>query len=553
LVPILHRRASEWFSIHGFTTQAIDHALAAEDFSGAADLIEGITETTMMRSQLTTFLHWVEALPDEVLLRRPFLCAYQSWAMLVNGQPLDRVEACLQAAEDSDTSGSFKGEVTAIRAMIAALQGNADLSIELSHRALGLLPDDRLFLRSIIADNLGITHLLKGDIEAAIHYLNEAARIGQKVGNVMSAVAALSNLAGLCMVQGQLRKAEHIYRQALEYATDEHGVRLPIAGKALLGLGELAREWNDLDTAWEYLNEGQALFGQYGEIGSILSYISLARVKQATGDFMAAHNYLYEARQLALGFDTTDIDDLLVDTCEVWFWLMEGELEAASRWVVERGLYEQDIPEVEDDTSYLDIHELELAVLARLYVAQGKVDDALAVLQPLLQAARKTGRMRSAIRLMAQQAVAHFAGSDDQQALSVLSQALSLAEPEGYVRTFLDEGKSMAQLLYLAMDSEIEREYIGKLLANIEVQRVGRKPTTIVDPSSGWIEPLSEREIEVLQLIAEGLSNREIAERLVISLSTVKGHTAKIYGKLNVNSRTQAVAKARQLGLLPEV
>jgi LuxR family maltose regulon positive regulatory protein len=552
LVPSLHQRASQWFSNLGFIAQAIDHALAAEDFSGAADLIEGVTEATMMRSQLTTFLHWVEGLPEEVLLTRPLLCAYQSWAMLVSGQPLGRVEARLKAAEDADSAGLFTGEVTAFRAMIAALQGNAALSIELSHQALEIIPNESLFLRSIVADNLGITHLLQGDIEAAIHYLNEAAKLGQEVGNVMSAVAALSNLAGLCMVQGQLRKAETIYLQALEYATDEHGDHLPIAGKALLGLGELAREWNDLDTAWRYINEGLTLFGQYGEIGSILGYISLARIKQGKGDLKAAHNYVNKARQLAVSFDTTDMDDLLVDTCEIWLWLIEGKVEAADQWARARGLYEHEFPKTEDDPSYLDIHELELAVLARLYVNQGKIDRALVVLQPLLQAARQTGRIRSVIRLMAQQSVAYFSTSDEEQALSILSQALSLAEPEGFVRTFLDEGEMMVQLLYLAMERDIEKEYIGKLLASVELPAAARQPTAIVDPSSGWIEPLSRREIEVLQLIAEGLTNREIADRLVISLSTVKGHTAKIYGKLNVNSRTQAVAKARQLGLLPQ-
>ena len=552
LVPVLHRRASDWFSAQGFTRPAIEHALSAGDYTTAADLIEQVTEATMMLSQLTTYLHWVEALPDEVVLARPFLCAYQSWAMLLSGQPLGSVEAILQTAEEADTPGSFTGEMRAFRAMIAALQGNTQLSVELSHQALDLLPEDSLFLRSIVADNLGITHLLLGDIKTAIHYLNEAARMGKLVGNVMSAVAALSNLAGLCMVQGQLKKAENIYQQALEYATDEHGERLPIAGKALLGLGELAREWNDLDAAREYLNEGLTLFGQYGEIGSILGYISLARVSQAEGDIMASYDYLHKARQLAVGFDTTDIDDLIVDSCEAWFWLMEGQLHAADRWALDRGLHEQEIPGDDVDTTYLDIHELELSVLARLYVAQGKIDSALATIQPLLQAAGNMGRMRSIIRLMAQQAVAHYAGGDDERAVSVLSQALALAEPEGYIRTFLDEGERMTQLLYLAMDQGLAPEYIGKLLAETFVHKKDRKPMSKDEFPSTLIEPLSGREIEVLQLIAEGLSNREIAERLVISLSTVKGHTSKIYGKLDVYSRTQAVAAARQLGLLPK-
>ncbi len=369
----------------------------------------------------------------------------------------------------------------------------------------------------------------------------------------MSAVGALSNLAGLCMLQGQLKKAETIYQQALEYATDADGSRLPIAAKALLGFGELAREWNDLDSAQQYLSDGLTHFGQHGEIGAMIGYVSLARVKQAQEDMGSAHDYLQKARQMAVYFDATEMDDALVDTYEAWFHLQEGQVAAAAQWAEARGLDEQAIPKIDGEMPYFDIHEVELAVLARLFLAQGKTDQALAVLEPLLQASRQTGRMRSTLRLMTQQAVTYYAIEDKEQALSVLGQALSLAEPEGFVRTFVDEGEPMAQLLYLAMENGIEVAYSGKLLAAFEGTTIDQRTvdSPVADDPSTLIEPLSERELEVLQLIAEGLTNREIASRLFLSLNTVKTHTRNIYGKLDTHNRTQAVARARALGILP--
>jgi LuxR family maltose regulon positive regulatory protein len=364
----------------------------------------------------------------------------------------------------------------------------------------------------------------------------------------------LGNLAGLLILQGQLKRAESTYQQALAYATDEAGDRLPIAGKALLGLGELAREWNDLEAAKRYFTDAVTLFSQYGQIGPIMGYISLTRLEQAKGDYHAAHYYLQEARQLALRFDATEMDDQLVDNCEAWLWLDEGKLTAVDDWAAQHGLHE--LASSETASVYVDIHEIELSTLARLYLAQERIDEALVLLERLLQAARETGRIRSVIRLTVQQAIAYHARDDKEQAIIILAQALSLAEPENFIRTFLDEGKPLVHLLYLALEDGIMPDYTQRLLAEYQglqgTPSPGILPTTSAAgyPPGTLIEPLSAREIEVLQLLADGLTNRQIANKLVISLSTVKGHTAKIYSKLSVNNRTQAVARGRALGLL---
>ena len=575
-VPTLHRRASEWYERNGLIGEAVEHALSAEDFERAAHLIEGVAEATVMRSEIATFLSWVEAVPDDMVRARPLLCVFHAGALLLSGRPLDAVESRLQDATEGDTAGQFAGEAAAFRALIATLQGDARHSTELSQRALELLPEESLFLRSIVADNLGMAHVLSGNVAAAIQAFDEAARTGQKAGNVMFAVAALCNLAGLCVSKGQLHRAAEIYQRALELATDEQGRPLPIAGKALLGLGELSREWNDLEAATRYLTQGVELTWQYGEIGALVCYLSLARVRQAQGDVDGARDAIQKAQQIAIKVDATEMDDILVAACQTRLWIAQGNVEAAMRWVEERGLalsalparspsdakgLEQDVGSGASDgqgsgaSSFFGLREIEHITLVRVYIAQGRPDEALEVLKPLLGIAERLEQTRRVIEILILQASALQVRGDAEDALAVLKRALSLAEPEGYVRVFADEGEPMARLLYEAASRGVAPEYAGRLLAAFSVSERGSMGVTPPPPphTQPLVEALSARELEVLQLIAEGLSNREIAGRLVISLSTVKGHTANIYGKLAVNSRTQAVAKARVLGILPDL
>jgi LuxR family maltose regulon positive regulatory protein len=552
LMPTLHRRASEWYEHNGLMAAATNHALSAEDFERAAYLIEQTAEPTLMRGEFATFLGSVEALPAEVVRARPLLHVYHTGIQLMNGLPLPVAEARLQEAMEAESSQVVSGAVVTFQTLIAAYRGDTRQSVELSQQALELLAEDNLFLRNLVAGFLGITYLWSGDFATAARALREAIRIGQQIGNLTFTVLALCHLAELHIVRGQLHEAKAFYEQALERARDGRGYPRPIAGIALMGLGYLLREWNDLEAALSRVVEGIELAAKWEEVGTFTGYISLACVQQALGNQEAAREAIQKARRTAKGFKGMEMASVVADVYQARLWIQQGDYDAALRWAEERGLKDRiEAGELEKGsrTAPFLYAALEYMAYAEACIAQGRPAEALDILRPLLQVTEAGGWTMFTIETLALESLAFQTLGDADRSMGCLERALSLAEPEGFVRVFVDKGQPIAQLLYQAAERGIAPEYAGRLLAAFPA--VEPVPTILSKLPSEMIEPLSEREHEVLLLIADGLSNREIAQRLFLSLSTVKVHTYNMYGKLGVHSRTQAVAKARTLGILP--
>jgi LuxR family maltose regulon positive regulatory protein len=536
-VAELHRKASAWYKEHGQPTEAIHHALAAQDFEQAAYLIEGVAEATIMRSEVVTLLTWVESLPDDLVRTRPRLSALYAAALMMAGHSLENVEARLR-----DTAPG--SDIAAFRAVISTFRGDVRRSEELSRRALEDLPDDRLFYRSVLAWNLATNSLMRGDLQASLVALEETIRIGQKAGNLMISVVALCHQAEVTMMLGRLHEAERLYRQAMAMAVDEAGRALPAVGFAQIGLGELLREWNELEAAEALLEEGIRHIGQSGILGLMDGYTSLARLRQAKGDVDGANHAIKQAGQIAAKFDSTELDDLIVSLHQVRLRLAQGDTKAARAAFAAFSL--KDLEPAAFQCFYLD--KLTQLTLARLLIAEKRPNEAIALLESLPETLERQGWVGAMIEALILYALALQEQADTDRTIP-LERALQLAEPEGYARIFLDEGAPVARLLQEAVARKITHDYSRWLLLQFS-------PETEVEihsiPKETLVDPLSERELDVLRLIAEGLSNAEIARRLFISISTVKWHNTNIYGKLGVESRIQAAAKARRLGLLTD-
>ncbi|MBC7250313.1 MAG: tetratricopeptide repeat protein [Anaerolineae bacterium] len=547
-VSVLHRRASAWFEQNGLPAEAIDHSIAAGDLERAADLIAQNAEATLMRGEVATFLRWTEALPDELVRAHPTLCLFQAWIYILSGQPLEVIEARLQAAESS--GATVPGGMTALRALIAAFQGQVARTAELSQRALEQLSEEERFLRGVVTWLLNASRLAS-DLDADdSQAFAEVLSMSRRAGNVMVAIMVECDRAEWLMRRGQLHRAAMAYTHALDLATDEQGRRLPLAGQALVGLGELAREWNDLDTAARYLQEGIRLSEQWTEVGPLEAYISLARVRQAQGDETGALEAIRKAEELALRFDFTELDDLVVDLFQAWLWIVQGDLAAVRRWAEKRDLYQyidSPLQERADDPYEHRLRKYELLILARLLIAEGRPGEASKLLKPLVPIAEWRGRPGMLIEIHILQALAAQALGNTQQAMTSLQRALSLAEAEGYTRLFLDEGAPMVQLLRELVKRDATATYAHKLLAALGPEAQEDREQKV---AASLVEPLSARELEILRLLRTHLTSTEMAEELCISVNTVRYHIKNIYGKLGVHSRSEAVQRAEALGLL---
>ena len=529
-VTNLHIRASTWFEAHGLEVEAFHHATTANDIERAERLIEGKGIPRHFRGAVTMILDWLESLPTTVLNARPSLWEKYASLLLVNGQTtgveekLQAAEAALQSTSTDDKTRSLVGEIAAARATLALTRYQVETMLVQSRRALEYLPPNNLFLRATAHWTLGFAYTLQGERAAARQAITEAISLSQTSKNTFTTILATISLGNLQEADNQLSLAAETYRRVLQLAGEQP---LQIINEAHLGLARVLYEWNDLDAAEQHGRQSRRLARQYDSVIDrfILCEVFLARLKLAQGQVNDAAALLAQASQSARQQNFIHrIPE--VAAAQVLTFLRLGKLEQAAHLA--------------------QTHNLPLSQ-ARVHLAQGDTSAALAALEPWQRQVESRGWEDERLKVMVLQAIALQAHGAKDTAVLVLCDALALAEPGGFIRLFLDEGMPMAQLL--AEASRIMPDASKKLLTIYATEEKQRKETSERQQPRTLIEPLSQRELEVLQLIAQGRSNKEIGERLFLALDTVKGHNRNIFGKLQVQRRTEAVARAHELGL----
>jgi ATP/maltotriose-dependent transcriptional regulator MalT len=551
-VSTLHRRAGEWYEQNGLRSDAIRHALAAKNFEGAAGLIELAGPTTEDGSiQSVTWLGWVKRLPEELICARPVLNVWYAYALLGRGE-LEAAESRFKDAErwlvsadtmkaqlktppvemvvvDQEQFKSLPATIAVGRAYIAQTFGNISDTVQYASRVLELTEADP-FRHSQASMLLGMTYWASGELEAAERVFADYTMKLRTAGNIPDAISTSVVLADIRLALGHLHEAINTLEQLLQFVMDQ-GEPIPLDVADLhRELSKLYLEQGNLEAAAQHLQRGKEL-GEKAQL-PVSRYrlcIDQARLKTAQGNLEGALALLDEAQRLYIRSPLPDFCPISAMKARIW--VAQGKLAKALEWVREQDL------SVDDAPSYLG--EFEHVTLARVLIARyksdretGSIHEAIGLLERLLQAAEEGGRMGIVIEILALLALAHAAQGDIPLALVSLERALTLAEPEGYVRIFLDEGEPMAELLKRA----------GKNKSSfLEKQAIIPQPL---------IEPLSENELKVLRLLRTELSGPEIAAKRMVSLNTIRTHTQHIYAKLGVNNRRAAVRRAEELGLL---
>ncbi|MFZ5918226.1 MAG: LuxR C-terminal-related transcriptional regulator [Chloroflexota bacterium] len=560
LAPGLHRRASEWYARNERMYEALGHALAINDYELAARLIEEAGPAMAMRGEAATLFEWLDAMPEPVVRSRPRLSLTYAWILFVTSN-MAAIEPRLQDAlksvhawEESQASArhtktlqveEILNEISVLRAFVAVYRGEAELAIDLCSQARQRIPQDRLIARTGVCTVLGDAHLALDRIGIAEDCYREAVESSYAAGNTVLAMVMLSDLARLRVTQGRLHDAARLFQQVLEWGGRRQIPLYPV-GQAYVGLGDIWREWNDLEAAETHLTAGLRHTDRGGYTRySLLGNISLARIKCALGDKEGMLAFIERAEQLAAGTGVSQFTRQAA-AYRARMLVCPGihDVAAASIWVRDCG------PELAGEARYA--HELEYLTLARVLLAESRermnraqMHGLQRVLARLLSQAENAGRTGSVVEILLITALIwQELGSPDRAGMAV-DRALELSRPEGFVRLYLDEGPPMADLLKQATHRGAAANYVRRLL-----EAFGASGVAGLAQADDLAEPLTEREIEVLRLLAVGLSNREIAAELVVSLTTVKAHARHIYNKLDVQNRTQAAARARELNLL---
>lgn len=561
----LHQRASTWYEMHGQVAEAIEHSLSAGDETRAAELVNRERWRLLGRGEVNTLRIWLDKLPSELIRKEPELNLAYAWINIILRQA-EAIEPHIQVAEKaleaitfkstgvpSRYSDAIKGEIATTRASVALSHSDPLGAIELCRQALKLLPNDDLLMLAFATYFLGHGKLSIGHMKEAIEAFKQAGDLGFEADNLLIALHAMGNVSRVQIRVGHLNAAAETSQSILQITSDRSIQAWPAAGAAYYGLSRVYYEWNDLESAERYSRLGIESGQRGGLTGLELSSLKmLAYTLQAKHDTSGANQVLGQAAEI------TEKHQHPLDTADAAAWktrlkLWQGKKEEAIRWANTSNL------SVEDVELHHAVEERYLT-LARVRIAQKQSESLVELLDRLQQSAESDERTGSLIEILVLRALTRQLERDRLGALKDLEHALNLAEKEGYVRIFIDEGEPMRWMLDeyqlelgqkvssgIENSSMILMDYVERLLAVLSQQG---HPST--QETKVLIEPLSDRELTILRLIASGRTNKEIAELLVIAVSTVKSHINHLYGKLGANRRTQAIAIAQDLGLLSD-
>lgn len=568
IVPELHRRAVQWYEQNGWISKAVEHAFQLKDFHKAASLISRIAEEMWGRGEHTTLLAWIDALPEEEKRPYPHLWVFQV-SMLITAGKLQEAEDCIPAIENyirvslaaNPEQTSLIGNVFALRTYIASFYGDKPNLFNHARLALEhLTREEDAGQRCGVSLVLSNAYLTDGDLEAAARTLIEAIAAGKRARRPYMVLTAMTNLVVALWFRGDLKRAARVCQEGLLLVQQNGMERSPMAADLFVGWAEILREQHALEEAEKYIHWALELGREQTYIWPFAwACLAQARLLHARGNLADAEAAAQEVEQLARMHTVPDHFTCGAAGLKASIWIRQGKLDLAQQYLQGR--------KIQADSEFRFPHQSEILALSRLFLAREDLESAANLLESGLHGSGARGQTGEIISALLLQSLVYQAQGNLQHSLQPLEKALDLAEPEGYIQTFVDEGEPMRSLLAEAARRNIHPGYAGQLLEafpDLHREQPSAAPEktkpevetgksqSFQSQKSSLLEPLSKREMEILHWIAEGYSNKEIAQKLCLSLRTIKYYSTNLYTKLEVDGRMQAVNRARELGLLQD-
>lgn len=550
LVPELHHRASEWYWRNHYLFEAINHAIEASDYELAADIVEHNIIAFKDHGKLPEIVHWLEMFPDTFLCTRPWLCVAKSWVLAYLGNSeqtrvlLKMAERAIIDSETTETSNHIRGHIAAIHCYLLLFDDEIALCIQKGYEALACLPETDHQTRISTFVTLSSALRLEGNLLGAMAVLEEAVTLSRKLETTPMTIRALCALSAIQAARGSLSESIATLKEAIRLServnSDGKLIQPPAVSIAYIRLGDILYRRNNVERALEYVQMGVKLAEKWGMANAIWEgYRTLAGIVTSQGDYGAANQAIQQAEDAyekisASAKNTTD-------AFQAELWLAQGNIDAAAGWVDQQGLT------VDTPVQLWDLDRL--STFVHVLLAQNNIDGALKLLLQMLALAEKASEVGSIIAFSIDTALAYQKLGRDTEATEALIRAVRVGEMESYIRIFIDHGQSLRPLLREIISRGVAVGYVKKLLSEIDKKPGGEKQDQSTPPRQ-LVEPITEREIEVLRLLESSLSSVEISRELYLSVNTVRTHIRNIYSKLGAHRRIEAIQKAKELKLI---